>query len=635
MCGIAAIVDRTGVAPVPPEVIASMIETLVHRGPDDGTTLGRPGVGLGMRRLAIIDVEGGRQPLSNEAQTVHVVANGEIYNFEHVKKTLEDRGHRFHTRSDIEIIPHAYEEWGESFASRLHGMFAIALWDERTRTFVAARDRAGEKPLYYALTGTGLVVGSEIKALLCAPGVERDLNLEALDQFLTYEYVLTPQTIFRTIRRLPPAHYMVYRQGTLRLERYWDPAAIAIRPWREDDAAEALRAELSRAVAAQMMSDVPLGVFLSGGIDSSAVVAFMAEAAHQKGATVNSFSMGFEDGSYNELPYARQVARHFATNHREGLVRPALDQLFDRLVVHIDEPFGDVSMFPTFMVSELARRHVTVALSGDGGDELFGGYDSYRAQAIAAGLQRVLPGPAVRAIDRVVSALRPSERKRGLVNKLRRFFERAANAPSSIAHYRWMTFMDPRNRQRLYAPALRAALGTLDAYKPVREALGARAADDALTRQLYTDLTIYLADDILVKVDRMSMASSLETRAPFLDVGVMELALSLPSHFKIRNGQRKWILKQALRDLLPAEILRRPKEGFSIPMKQWLKTDLRPLMEDLLAPDAVRRRGLFEVSDVRRRVAQHLAGAENHAHVLFCLMVFERWARAFLDRPQG
>ncbi len=380
-----------------------------------------------------------------------------------------------------------------------------------------------------------------------------------------------------------------------------------------------------------MMSDVPLGVFLSGGIDSSAVVAFMAEAARTNGSTVNSFSMGFEDGSYNELPYARQVARHFSTNHREGLVRPEVEPLFDRLVVHMDEPFGDVSVFPTFMVSELARKHVTVALAGDGGDELFGGYDSYRAQAIATRLERLVPAPAVRVLDRLAAIIPPSEKKRGLVNKLRRFLDGVASQPPSIAHYRWMTFLDPHGRTRLYTPELRSALASSDVYRPVREALGARAGDSELARQLFADLTIYLADDILVKVDRMSMAASLETRAPFLDVGVMELALSIPADLKIRNGQRKWILKRALDGLVPAAILNRSKEGFSIPMKQWLKGAMRPALEDLLSEQSLRRRKLFEPAEVRRRVDEHMAGTENHAHMLFCLMVFERWARAFLD----
>lgn len=630
MCGIAGIIERDLFQPGAATELAGMVSTLRHRGPDEEGHVVRPGVALGMRRLAIVDVAGGQQPFGNEDGALQVVANGEIYNFEEVKRELIARGHQFHTRSDIEIVAHAYEEYGERFASRLHGMFAIALWDGRTGTLLAARDRAGEKPLYYALTDRGLRIASEIKALLTDGGVSRALDHEALDQFLTYEYVLTPRTIFRDIRRLPAAHYLLYRAGRLSIHRYWDAADIQVRTWREDEAADALRAALARAVDRQMMSDVPLGVFLSGGIDSSAIVAFMSQAAAARGATVNSFSMGFDDGSYNELPYAREVAALFKTNHREGMVRPDVQGLFERLIVHFDEPFADVSLFPTFMVSQLAREHVTVALAGDGGDELFGGYDAYEAQALAARLERVVPRGAMRALDAVASMLPPSERKKGLVNKLRRFFEGAARAPRDIAHYRWMTYLHPDAKAALYRPDLQQALVAADVYGPVREALG-RGGSDWLNRQLYADLCIYLADDILLKVDRMSMVTSLETRAPFLDVDVMELALSMPGDFKIRNGERKWILKRALDGLLPASILGRRKEGFSIPMKQWLRRELSPLMDSLLARERLERRGLFDPAEVWRLVEAHRAGRANHAHTLFCLLVFEQWAGAFLD----
>lgn len=630
MCGIAGIVARDGVRPIPAAELEPMVASLVHRGPDEAGAICLPGAALGMRRLSVVDVVGGHQPFGNEDGSIQVVANGEIYNFMDLKRDLTAKGHAFHTRSDIEVIPHAYEEYGPAFVTRLHGMFALALWDARTRTFLAARDRAGEKPLYFAETSSGLAFGSEIKAVLRAPGVARAIDLVSLDQFLTYEYVIAPRTIFRGISRLPAAHCLTYRDGALSVHRYWDAASIPVRSWRVDEAAEALREALRHAVSSQMMSDVPLGVFLSGGIDSSAIVGFMAEAAREKGATVNSFSMGFEDGSYDELPYAREVATRFATNHREGLVAPHLLDLFDRLVVHLDEPFADVSLFPTFLVSELARRHVTVALSGDGGDELFAGYDTYEAQALAMRLERHLPGVTVRAIERVVSLFPPSDKKKGLVNKLRRFFDGAAHAPRDIQQYRWMTFLPADAKARLYTPDLDAALSGADVYRPVREALGARR-DDALNRQLYADLSIYLADDILVKVDRMSMATSLETRAPFLDVGVMELAFSMPGGLKMRNGERKYILKRALQGLLPDSILRRRKEGFSIPMKQWLRGELAALMEDLLSEERVARRGLFEPREVRRFVAEHRSGRENHAHVLFPLMVFERWAQAFVD----
>jgi asparagine synthase (glutamine-hydrolysing) len=637
MCGIAAIAARDGVSPVLQADLAPMVASLMHRGPDEGGAIALPGAALGMRRLSIIDVACGHQPLANEDGSIQAVANGEIYNFASLTRELVAHGHTFRTNTDVEVIPHAYEEWGPGFVSRLHGMFALALWDARTRTLFAARDRAGEKPLYYARTREGLVLGSEIKALLQAPGVPRDLDLVALDQFLTYEYVISPRTIFSGIRRLEAAHYLIYRDDRLTLHRYWSAASIPVRAWRDDEAVDALREALRHAVSSQMMSDVPLGVFLSGGIDSSTIVAFMSEAARRNGASVNSFSMGFEDGSYDELPYAREVARHFGTNHREGLVSPDVVRLFDRLVVHLDEPFADVSLFPMFMVSELARRHVTVALGGDGGDELFAGYDTYEAQELAARLERLVPGGVLRAIERLVSVLPPSERKKGLLNKLRRFFGGLAHGPRDIAHYRWMTFLAPADKARLYTPGLHEALATSDVYLPVREALGARQ-DDPLNRQLYADLAIYLADDILVKVDRMSMATSLETRAPFLDVGVMELAFSMPADLKLRNGQRKYVLKRALRGLLPDRTLHRPKEGFSIPMKQWLRRDLSGLMEDLLSDRALGRRGLFDRADVARRIAEHRAGRENHAHTLFPLMVFEHWARHFVDagvRPWG
>ena len=631
MCGIAGIARREPEQPVSAEELAAMVRTLRHRGPDDAGQVALAGAGLGMRRLSIIDVAGGRQPFASEDGAIHLVGNGEIYNHRALRAELVAAGHAFASGSDIEVAVHAYEEWGAAFVERLHGMFALALWDARSRTLVAARDRAGEKPLYYARTPRGLRLASEIKALLVASDVSREVDLEALDQFLTYEYVITPRTIFSAVRRLPAAHYLVYRNGELAVTRYWQAPDSAGPARSDEEAAAALRETLARAVERQMMSDVPLGAFLSGGIDSSAIVALMTEANRGDRSTVNTFSMGFADGSYNELPHARRVAQRFATRHREGEVVPDVVGLFDRLIVHMDEPFADVSLFPTFLVSELARTHVTVALSGDGGDELFGGYDAYEADRMARRIASVVPRPARRAVAGLLSLLPPSERKKGLVNRLKRFTAGLAEAPSDIAHYRWMTYVSPAAKRRLYTPALRDALAGGDVYRPVRDALRDAGTDDLLNRQLHTDLSIYLADDILVKVDRMSMAASLETRAPFLDVDVMELAFSLPGRQKIRGGERKYVLKRALADVLPASILERPKEGFSIPMKNWLKRELAPLMHDLLSPERVRRRGWVEPGVVAARIAAHTAGRENHAHLLFSLMVLERWAQAFLD----
>ena len=629
MCGIVGIVERDLTRSVPPGAVEQMVQTLHHRGPDEEGAVNVPGVALAMRRLAIVDLAGGQQPLSNEDGTIHMVANGEIYNFESVKRELLAKGHRFRTNVDVEVIVHGYEEWGPQFLTRLPGMFALAVWDSRTKTLLAARDRAGEKPLYYTTTAEGLLLGSEIKALLARPDVDRTLDLEALDQFLTYEYIIAPRTIFSSVRKLPAAHYLLYRDNQVSVHRYWDAADVRVREWTDDDAVEALREALRRAVCGQMMADVPVGVFLSGGIDSSAIAVLMQRET--AGERVRSFSMGFDDGSYNELPYAREMAALCGTEHIEGLVSPDVGKLFDRLVVHLDEPFADVSLFPTFMVSQMARQHVKVVLSGDGGDELFGGYDAYEAQALAAKWGSLAPDSAVRAMDALLEAVPPTSKKKGLVNKTRRFVSGLAGAPADIEHYRWMTFASPAAKQRLYTRRFQDALVSSDVYEPVRSALRRAGTGDLLNRQLYADLSVYLADDILVKVDRMSMATSLETRAPFLDVDVMELAFSMPGHLKIRDGQRKFVLRKALSGLVPPGILNRKKEGFSIPMKNWLRRELAPLMESLLSEERLRRRGLIDPREARKLMDQHKAGRANHAHVLFSLMVFERWAEAFLD----
>jgi asparagine synthase (glutamine-hydrolysing) len=631
MCGIAGIVERDPARPVDPGALGRMVDTLRHRGPDDEGTFLQPGVGLGMRRLSIIDVVGGHQPLASEDGAIRVVANGEIYNHVELREDLIARGHRFGSCSDIEVIVHGYEEFGIEVLKRLRGMFAFALWDGPNRRFFAARDRAGEKPLYYTQTPKRLLFASEIKALLVQSDVSRRVDFEALDQFLTYEYVLTPRTMFADVRTVPPAHYLLYERGAVKIERYWDVTSIPTREWSDGDAAEALREALGRAVAGQMMSEVPLGAFLSGGIDSSAIVGLMTEASAVDTGPVNTFSMGFEASSYNELPYAREVAARFGTHHREGMVNPNLADLFERLVTHFDQPFADVSLFPTYLVSQIARKHVTVALSGDGGDELFGGYDTYQAEALAQRIAMVIPDVAMPLLAGVAAILPPSEKKKGLVNKARRFMQGLATAPSSIAQYRWMTFLDTGAKRRFYTPALQSALVDSDVYAPIRRHLRGAHTDDLLNRQLYTDLQVYLADDIMVKVDRMSMATSLETRSPFLDVDVMELAFSMPGHLKIRHGERKYVLKRAMRDLLPESILTRPKEGFSIPMKSWLRREWAPMMQDLLGPDRVSRRGWFEPAEVARRVDEHKAGTSNHAHQLFSLMVLERWAQTFLD----
>jgi asparagine synthase (glutamine-hydrolysing) len=626
MCGIVGIIERDRTRPVAQDELRRMVHTLVHRGPDEEGSIAREGFGLAMRRLSIVDLAGGQQPFGNETGEIQLVANGEIYNFKRLRRELETYGHVFRSDADIEVLVHAYEQWDIGFLSRLRGMFALALWDGRTNTLIAARDRAGEKPLYWTETARGLLLASEVKALLVNPDVSREFDPVALDQFLTYEYVLAPRTMLKGVKKLPPAHYLRYQNGGVSVHRYWDAADVPLREWKDEEAIEALSAALRNAVSSQLMADVPLGAFLSGGIDSSTLVAIMSEVSAEP---VRTFSIGFADGTYNELPYAREIAARFGTHHREQIASPDLGELFEKLVVHLDEPFADVSLFPKYAVSQLAREDVKVVLSGDGGDELFGGYDTYEAQALATRLGWV--GDALMpALAGVAAALPPSEKKKGLVNKVKRFSSGATLAPGDLEHYRWMVYLTGPAKTRLYSKGLQAALASTDVYAPVRDALRRFGQDDLLNRQLYADLSLYLADDILVKVDRMSMATSLETRAPFLDGDVIELAFSMPGHFKIRNGERKWILKQAMRPLLPESILSRRKEGFSIPMKNWLRRELEPLMRELLAPARIARRGFLEPAAVSKLVDEHVAGRENHAHTLFPLMVFERWAAEYL-----
>lgn len=627
MSGIAGIVERNPARPVDPTQVNRMVETLRHRGPDQHGQLVRPGVGLGMRRLSVIDVRNGQQPFSSEDGSTHLVANGEIYNHVELRRELTARGHRFRSRSDVEVILHGYEAFGADVLTRLRGMFAFALWDGNGRRLFAARDRAGEKPLFYAQTPQRLLFGSEMKALLVRPEVSREMDFEALDQFLTYGYVLTPRTIFADVRNLPPAHYLIYERGSVKVERYWDAASVPVRGWDDDEAAAALREALTRAVAAQMTSDVPLGALLSGDVDSSAVVGLMAKVSGQPVAT---FSLGFDAAGGDDLSRARDVASHFKTDHREGVVDPDLATLFERVAAHFDQPFADASSFPTFLLAQIARPHVTAVLSGGGARVLFGGYETYRTEALARRVSALVPDAALRLVSAAAALLPPREKRQAAVNRLRRFTRGLATAPETIAHYRWTTVLDVPAKQRFYTPALRRALVESDVYAPIRRHLQGAHTDDLLNRQLFADLQVFLTDDVLVRVDRASMATSLETRAPFLDVDVMELAFSMPGSLKIRNGEGRYVLKRAMRETLPKSALRRPAAETPVPTGTWLRQQWAPMMQDLLGPDQVRRRGWFEPAEVARRIDEHLAG-RDHARVLFSLLVLERWSQAFLD----
>ncbi len=632
MCGICGIVDRNG-PPAPDEaLVGRMAATLAHRGPDDrGAVLlpgGPPFVALGHTRLSVIDLSSaGHQPMPNEDGSVWLVFNGEIFNFAELRADLEKRGHRFSSRTDCEVVVHAWEEHGEGCLDRFVGQFAFALWDSRRATLFLARDHTGIKPLYYLHEGGRFAFASELKALLERPGLPHEIDPHGLDDLLTYEFIPSPRTILKGIRKLPPAHRLSLKDGDAVLRRYWEPRYEPVRR-PEGELCERLLSVLREAVRSQLVSDVPLGAFLSGGLDSSTVVALMSQTAAEP---VRTLSIGFQDRSYDELSYAREVAAHFGTRHEEFILRPCAPELAEKLVRHLDDPIADFSVFPTFLVSQAARRRVTVALTGDGGDEVFGGYDTYCAQRLSTllfGAARLLGKPP---LSRLISSLRPPEKKKGAVNRLKRFAEGMA-LPADLRHFRWMVFLSERNKRALYTDAFRDRLLDEEPFAPIRAQFRRFAGADGLNRLLAVDLATYLTDNCLVKTDRMSMACALETRVPLLDHRVIEFMASVPPEMKVRGFRRKYLLRRAVAGILPPRILARGKEGFSIPMRSWLRKELQPLMRDLLSEGALRRRGFFRPEEVGRLVTEHLDGRENHAHRLWALMLFEIWAREFVDR---
>jgi asparagine synthase (glutamine-hydrolysing) len=625
MCGIGGIVYRDRDRPVNQDDLRRMCRTMVHRGPDDEGYFVDHHVGLAMRRLNVIDLVTGHQPIANEDGRIWIVFNGEIYNFPELRVELEKQGHRFSTNSDTEAIVHLYEEYGRDCVKKLNGMFVFAIWDRRTQSLFLARDRLGVKPLYYFLNEHCLVFGSELKAILAYNEIPRQIDIEALDSFFTAEYIPAPLSIFQGIRKLPPAHTLILGAGKVSIERYWD---LEYNKWhgREEDLCENLGELLKDAVRIRLMSDVPLGAFLSGGVDSSAIVCLMSEIMRRP---VKTFSIGFDDPSYNELQYARLVARQFNTEHHELTIQPDIVHLVQDLVRYLDEPLADVSVFPTYLVSQLARQHVTVALSGDGGDELFAGYEWYIANKIASYYCRVPASVRNGWLFRLLDCIPPSTRKKGLINKLKRFVEGSV-LPESLQHFRWSMFGTQDTKKHLYSEHLQRGIGQISGYERFTDHLRSTEQTDSLWQQQVADIKTYLSDNILVKVDRMSMANSLEARTPFLDYRLVEFATGLPSHLKLRGLQTKYLLRRCMASKLPRTVLGRKKEGFSIPMKNWLKRELRPLMQDLLSPARMKRGGFFNASYVQTLMDNHLKGVANHSHQLWSLMMFEIWQDAYL-----
>jgi asparagine synthase (glutamine-hydrolysing) len=620
MCGIAGYVALDGAAPAEAGVLAAMCDTIVHRGPDDDGHVADGPAGLGMRRLSIIDVESGRQPLINERGTVFAVFNGEIYNFRELRRDLESRGHAFRSGSDGEVLPHLWEEHGPGFVDRLNGMYGVAIWDRDRRTLTLARDRLGIKPLFWTVSGGRLVFASEIQAILASGWVEPETDVDALAQFLAWEYVPAPRTMFRGIRKLEAGSTLTLRVpgGEPVERRYWDvPAArdAAGGPRGAASWAEEVDETIAASVRRQLLADVPLGAFLSGGVDSSLVVAAMGRGAH-------TFSIGFDDPTYDEARWSRRVADHLGVDHRLEVIRPDALDLFERLMRHLDDPIADFSIFPTYLVSRFARERVKVALSGDGGDELFGGYETYLAQGMARRWNRIPRTLRQGVLEPAIRRLRPRPAKKGVVNKAIRFVE-GLEHDAGLGHARWRVFAGSEMLADLLTPEASARVHT-----PIERHvfdLARRAGERSdVDRMLYVDVHSYLVDNCLVKVDRMSMATSLETRVPLLDHELVELAFRVPGELKVAR-HTKPLLKAVAERHVPRDCVRRPKQGFSIPIKHWLNGPLAPVVDALLDPATIREEGLFDAGTVRRVLDEHRRGERNHSHLIWGLIVFRRW----------
>ena len=608
-----------------------MAATLRHRGPDDeGYYLERyddgVSVGLGFRRLAIIDLESGNQPIGNEDGSVQVVFNGEIYNFRELRRELEAGGHRFATNADTEVLVHLYEHLGHACVERLNGMFAFALWDERRRELLLARDRFGKKPLYYALVGPSIIFGSELKSVLTHPDSPSGLDMESLSRYLALEYVPTPYSIVKGVSKLPGGHVLRWRDGRAAVERYWDlsfPGETA--GVTDDEYADELRTRLREAVRRRLVSDVPLGAFLSGGIDSSSVVALMTEAMPPD--QVKTFSIAFGERSFDESAHARRVAAHFGTDHHEEVFtsRTMVDVL-PSVVDILDEPFADASILPTYVLSRFTRQSVTVALGGDGSDELLAGYPTFPAERVAR--LYVLPKPIhERLVVPLLDRVPVSTNDFSLDFKVKRFL-RGAASPANVRHGTWLGAFTPGEQELLLGTA------PVDAYAEQHRAFSGGPGDSPLERVIYQYAKGYLQDDILVKVDRASMACSLEVRAPFLDVDLVEFLGRVPPRLKLKRLETKHLLKRAMADVLPPGIAERPKKGFGIPIAAWFKGELREPLEDELSPARLKRQGIFDSAEVTRLIREHVEGRRDHRKQLWTLFMFQLWHRRWMEgRP--
>jgi asparagine synthase (glutamine-hydrolysing) len=599
-----------------------MNQTMIHRGPDDGGVFVGPGIGLGHRRLSIIDVAGGHQPMSNEDGTVWVLLNGEIYNYPELNAELVQRGHKLATKSDTEAIVHLYEDYGERCFSKLSGMFSIAIWDSRNRQLVLARDRVGKKPLFYAADGNRILFGSELKALLAGDSLSREMDDQALSDYFSFGYIPAPKTIYRSVRKVLPGHYLVASASGVRESCYWDLSFANVEQRSEAEWGERLRHELCNATRVRLMSEVPLGAFLSGGIDSSAVVAMMSHLMKQ---AVTTCSIGFEEEKYNEAKYALQVSKLFSTDHHEETVQPNAIEIVDKLAWHFDEPFADSSAIPTYYVSKIARRHVTVALGGDGGDESFAGYRRYKLDYYENRLRRHVPAAFRQAVFGPLGRMYPALAWAPRVFRAKSTFQSLSRSPLE-GYFNSISYFRPEDKARLFTPDFRSRLAGYDSLNVLRHYYDRADTDDLLSKIQYVDIKTYLTDDILTKVDRASMAVSLEVRAPMLDHKFLECAASIPSDMKLHDGTGKYILKKALEPLLPANILYRAKQGFAIPLDMWFKRELKDMAHHVILETSD---GILDQRFLQKIWDQHQKGYYDRSALLWATMMFRKWRQTF------
>ena len=625
MCGLVGVFDFQGRAPLERDLIVQMGRRLRHRGPDGEGYLVAPGIALGHRRLAIIDPAGGDQPMYNEDGSVAVVFNGCIYNFRELRTSLQTSGHIFKTNCDTEVIVHAWEQWGVECVTRFRGMFAFAVWDAGSQSLFLARDRLGKKPLYYAELPNGRIVfGSELKALLVDPTISREIDPYAVDEFFAYGYIPDPRTIYRSVAKLPPAHTLLAKRGARpRISRYWD-LAFEPRQRGEAQACEELIEQLHDAVSVRLVSDVPLGAFLSGGVDSSAVVASMSSLSSEP---ISCFSVEFGVRGFDETTYARDVAERFHARHVVDRVDPADLLSLDGLISTYDEPFGDSSALPTSRVCAAARKHVTVALSGDGGDEVFAGYRRYKWHVAEDRVRGLLPDKFRQSLFGALASLYPDFGWAPRPLRAKHTLEELAQSPAD-AFFHSVAVTSDTMRRRIFSDRLTRELQGYEARSLIRQHMAMANTNDPLAQALYTDIKTYLPGDILTKVDRASMANSLEVRAPFLDHRFVEWAATLPSGLKLHRGTGKYILKRALEPVLPREILYRPKQGFSMPLARWFRGTLRTRLRNAIESPILHDTGYFRRAELERLVDDHENGRHDHSAVLWLMLVFESFLGA-------